>query len=312
MAKLIVANNGRRLWALTKAEDYLLIDAYLLIKGYVPKSDHRFFEFEKRYFDEGSMLADQALVMINSVLRRKGYDPLHLREGHSDSYTITRGWTKVQERRRIRDALNEMTDRDRALVLEVKASEVNRQIDRDDVYDAAKAARLTPLEPLGSAKVASTALTEQLVSAMDSGHLAPSVPSMPSASETRGTPEVVKLERPVLKTRRVLLSLSKREQELQPAVDTPPVDTPAQGEKRERTATVKLAMLTAVQDEVSAIRSEMAALQTIKSENGALHAAVNEIEQLKQIIAVSQEEMRGLRTALKAFQSSIAEVAIAA
>ena len=280
----------------------MLIDAYLLIRGYVPKNDHRFFEFEKRYFDEGSMLADQALVMINSVLRRKGYDSLHLREGHSDSYTITRGWAKVQERRRIRDAMNEMSDRDRALVLEVKASEINQQIDRDDVYDAAKATRLTSLEPLGSAKVAPTALTEQLVSAMDSGHLAFSTPSMPRADEHHATFETMKLERPVANGQRVTLNLSEPGQEIRAAVDTPP-----QEKKRARMATVKLAMLTAVQDEVSAIRNQMTALQTMKVENGALHAAVNEIEQLKQVITTSQDEVRSLRAALKAFQSSIAE-----
>lgn len=307
MAKLIVLNSGLRLWALTKAEDYLLVDAYLLVRSYVPKSDHRFLEFERRYFDAGDMLADKALVMLNCILKRKGYDPLHLREGHSDSYTIMQGWLKAQERRRICDVLEEMTDSERALVLEVKASEVNRQIDRDDVYDATKATRLTPLEPLGTAKAAPTALTEQLVSAMDSGLLAPSVPSTPRASETRAAPEVMKPERSVAKKRRVLLSLSNREQEIQPAVAKPPQD-----EKRTRTATVKLAMLSAVQDEVSAIRDEMAALQAIRAENGALHAAVSEIERLKQVIAVSQEEMRGLRAALKAFQSSIAEVAIAA
>jgi hypothetical protein len=312
MAKLIVLNSGLRLWALTKAEDYLLVDAYLLVRGFVPKSDHRFLEFERRYFDEGHMLADKALVMLNCILKRKGYDPLHLREGHSDSYTIMQGWPKAQERRRICDVLEEMTDSERALVLEVKASEVNRQIDRDDVYDATKATRLTPLEPLGTAKVAPTALTEQLVSAMDSGLLAPSVPSTPRASETRATPEVVKPERSTTKGRRVLPRLSEHAQETQPAVDTPPVDTPAQGEKRARTGTVKLAMLTAVQDEVSAIRTEMAALQTMKVENGALHAAVNEIERLKQVLEANQNELRSVRAALKAFQSSVAEVAIAA
>lgn len=307
MAKLIVLNSGLRLWALTKAEDYLLIDAYLLVRSYVPKSDHRFLEFERRYFDEGHMVADKALVMLNCILRRKDYNPLHLREGHSDSYTIMQGWAKAQERRRICDVLEEMTDGERALVLEVKASEINRQIDRDDVYDATKATRLMPLEPLGTAKVAPTALTEQLVSAMDSGHLAFSTPSMLRADEHHATFETMKLGPPVANRQCVTLNLSKPGQEIRAAVDTPP-----QEEKRARMATVKLAMLTAVQDEVSAIRNQMTALQAMKVENGALHAAVNEIEQLKQVIATSQDQVRNLRAALKAFQSSIAEVALAA
>ncbi|MHB2205257.1 hypothetical protein [Methylobacterium sp. CM6257] len=306
MAKLIVTGSGFRLWALTKAEDYLFIDAYLLIKPFVPNYDSRFREFERMYFSEGCMLADKSLMLINSILNRKGYDPLHLREGHSDSYTVLKGQPKAEERARIRTALEDMDDRDRSLVIESKAAEVNRQIDRDVIYDATKSARLMPLEPAGTVKVAPTALTEQLIGALDGGRLMLPAVARAGTHEPAGTLDPMRSKQSTTTGRRVLLDLRKREQETPPVVDTPP------REKRARSATVKLAMLTAVQDEVSAIRDEMAALQAIRAENGALHAAVNEIERLKQVIAVSQEEMRGLRAALKAFQSSIAEVAIAA
>lgn len=307
MAKLIVTGSGFRLWALTKAEDYLFIDAYLLIKRFVPNYDSRFREFERVYFSEGCMLADKSLMLINSILNRKGYDPLHLREGHSDSYTVLKGQPKAEERARIRTALEGMDDRDRSLVIETKAAEVNRPIDRDVIYDATKAARQMPLEPVGTAKVAPTALTEQLIDALEGGRLMPPAVTRADTHEPAGTPDPMRSKQSTTKGRHVLLNLGEHAQETPPVVDTLP-----QGEKRARTATVKLAMLSAVQDEVTAIRDEMVALQAIRAENGALHAAVNEIERLKQVLEVNQDEVRSLRAALRAFQSSVAEVAIVA
>ena len=142
---------------------------------------------------------------------------------------------------------------------------------------------------------------------MESGHLVPLALEAPRTNEPHALPEMVKPERPFAKKRRVLLNLGEHAQETPPVVDTLP-----KGEKRARTATEKLAMLSAVQDDVTAIRDEMVALQAIRAENGALHAAVAEIERLKQVLETNQDEVRSLRAALKAFHSSIAEVAIAA
>ncbi|RYE94551.1 MAG: hypothetical protein EOO77_44050, partial [Oxalobacteraceae bacterium] len=141
MAKLIVAESGMKYWALTKAEDYIIIDAIDTIEKFVPKTDDKFALMMNSYFVDGKMLGDFALICLNDHRRRKGFPPIHLMEGHSDTHTLLRGRDKATIRDAIRLQLQNLNEEQRKLVLEQRLGEIDRQMGRDPVYDAIRATR---------------------------------------------------------------------------------------------------------------------------------------------------------------------------
>nr|WP_056116126.1 hypothetical protein [Methylobacterium sp. Leaf122] len=101
MANLIVLDNNFKLWALSEAEDTVLIASYLKIKRYASKRYDEFREFEHWYFVKGSALPEKYLHLINSILLHRGLDAIKLQEGPASGYTYKRGPRKVRERARI-------------------------------------------------------------------------------------------------------------------------------------------------------------------------------------------------------------------
>jgi len=101
MANLIVLDNNFKLWALSEAEDTVLIASYLKIKRYASKRYDEFREFEDWYFVKGSALPEKYLHLINSILLHRGLDAIKLQEGPASGYTYKRGPRKVRERARI-------------------------------------------------------------------------------------------------------------------------------------------------------------------------------------------------------------------
>lgn len=198
MAKFVCTRRGLKLWALNKVEDHILIDAYLSVKPFVPRYDYPFSEFEYRYFEAGDALTDKSIVLLNSTLVRKGFTQLCFPEGHSDSYSLLRGAQKAEQRRDIRDALASMSAADRALVMDGKRTEMRQQAPRDPIYDAVKAKRTSPLEIVGTAKVARTHLTEQLIEGVDAGRLAPESRLKTRPAQSEGKTEIVRAKRPIL------------------------------------------------------------------------------------------------------------------
>jgi hypothetical protein len=153
------------LWALTKAEDYIVLDAIDMNSAYVPKDDCKWEMSEFHYIKGGKMLADSDLITLNNHLKRKAYPPIILVESHSDSHSILSGPEKAQMRTDILEDLRNMTVEQRGMVLEQKRREIALQPGRSSVQDAVKAARVS------AGQSPPSKLAQQLSAATASGTL---------------------------------------------------------------------------------------------------------------------------------------------
>lgn len=136
MAKLVVLEHGKRLWALTEAEDFVILDAIDKMNQFARPDDTRWGEMKSHYLDYGRMFADHYLMHLNGYLKRKGHAPIVLRNGHSDSHSVLNGQDKALIRRDILEQLRSLNAIQRELVLKDRHNQIDMQPDRNIVHDA--------------------------------------------------------------------------------------------------------------------------------------------------------------------------------
>lgn len=320
MAKLIDSNPKFKRWALTACEDYVAIDAYLRIKRFVPNSDTRFADFEHNFFNLGNALADKHLLMLNSILTRKGEPVLTFVSGHSDSHSATKGFVKAEMRVAIRDALGEMSPKERAAVIEAKRMEARAIEPRDVVYDVSKANRNYEMKLDGTVKVAATKLSEKLKEAVDTGVIPMQRPKyQPPASAVAVAPPVVEVEPEPVPEPRILANLIEPELVEDEEPSLADMEAALAKKKNNRSQIVRIAMLQeanhkldAQHAEIDALKEEILRLKQVQAENIALRGVVDELEGLKLVIDGQRNTIDDLQTNVRSVKRMVMKFAQAA
>ncbi|WP_457105678.1 hypothetical protein [Methylobacterium sp. P5_C11] len=182
MPNLIITQSGRKVWALTRAEDYLVLDAIDKVQPYASISDPRWSKIEDFYLEKGTMLRDDDLITLNDHLRRRGLARIVFHESHTDSHSTFGGPDKVAIRNAILKELRNLTKEQRDVVIEQKRKEVALQPPRNAYQNALRASRLT--------RAPTPELREQLQPAAVGGVLTPE-PAVATPQSTGEQPPVL-------------------------------------------------------------------------------------------------------------------------
>jgi hypothetical protein len=110
MAKLFRTNSNRHLdcYGLQKCEDILVADAYLDIKEGGTDRHEAILKFLDRYWLNGQGLSDRTLIWINDLRRNERRVEITFVDGHSSTYSLTRGEEKARLRKNILSRLQEI------------------------------------------------------------------------------------------------------------------------------------------------------------------------------------------------------------